>query len=98
MIIRIVRMTFRPAEIDNFQTLFNSHKEQIRNFPGCTHLQLLRDVTERNVFSTYSYWEGEEDLNNYRNSDLFGKVWPATKKLFAKSPEAVSYEQIQKLD
>lgn len=98
MIIRIVKMTFRPVDVQKFETIFEQSKEKIRNFPGCTHLQLLQGANDDNVFSTYSHWKDEEDLNNYRNSAMFGKVWSETKKLFSKPPEAVSYKQIVKLD
>ncbi len=94
MIIRLVKMTFLPEEVQNFESLFNKYHQQIRNFPGCTHLQLLRDGQ---VFFTYSHWEKASDLENYRNSNLFKEVWPATKALFAKPAEAWSTEQLYHL-
>jgi len=91
-------MTFHHSDVEKFKYIFDRSKEKIRNFPGCSHLQLLQDASEGNVFSTYSHWNREEDLNNYRKSELFGQVWPETKKLFSKRAEAVSYKQIIKLD
>lgn len=93
MIIRIVKMTFHPEKVNEFQQIFNESKELIRNMPGCTHLELLNDVNEKNIFFTYSYWESENDLNNYRKSDVFAKVWAKTKVLFSDKPEAWSVEQ-----
>ncbi|MEO9806668.1 MAG: antibiotic biosynthesis monooxygenase family protein [Reichenbachiella sp.] len=98
MIIRVVRMTFREDAIDDFLQIFDKSKEKIRAFEGCNHLQLLSDAHAPNVYSTYSIWNNEDGLNAYRDSDLFGQVWPETKRLFAASPVAHSYHQKIKLD
>ncbi|OEK05492.1 putative quinol monooxygenase [Roseivirga misakiensis] len=98
MLIRIVRMTFRPEERQNFLTLFDEKKEKIRHFPGCTHLELLEDYNDPNIFSTYSYWDSEADLNNYRHSDLFAEVWANTKSKFAAKPIAFSLKNYIKVD
>ena len=90
MIIRIVKMTFRPEKAEEFLSLFNESKHLIRAFQGCTHLSLLRDENDPDVFFTYSYWDKEEDLNAYRESALFRNVWGRTKPLFRASPEARS--------
>lgn len=91
-------MTFREDEVDSFLKIFHESKENIRAFTGCTHLELLRDVHQSNVFSTYSFWESEANLNKYRQSDLFSGVWTSTKKLFSEKPQAHSYDQVIKLD
>ena len=88
MIIRIVKMTFRPEEIGRFQDLFLGWKPRIRSFPGCRHLELLHDVGDPRVFFTYSHWEGPEDLEAYRVSDVFAGVWPVVKAQFAAPAEA----------
>ncbi len=95
MIIRIVKMTFRPEETEKFLDHFRKHKMQIRHFPGCSHLELLRDVRDSAVFFTYSYWGSEADLEQYRHSDLFRSVWKETKPLFAAKPDAWSMERIE---
>jgi len=93
MIIRIVRMTFQTDKVKDFIAIFEKNKEAIRNQPGCNHLELWQDKNSPNVFSTYSLWENEDYLNNYRSSETFGKVWPATKVLFAEKPVASSHIQ-----
>ncbi len=94
MIIRIVKLGFKPAEIDAFLADFELHKTQIRNFEGCTHLTLLRDVQQPYQFFTYSYWKSEAHLNNYRNSSLFQGIWAVTKPRFSQPAEAWSTEAI----
>ena len=93
MIIRIVKMTFAPEKVNDFLEIFNSSKQHIRNFKGCTHLELLNDINSPNIFFTYSYWQTENDLNTYRNSELFERVWSKTKILFSAKAEAWSVEQ-----
>ena len=93
MIIRIVKMTFDPEKVNDFEALFHQSKEKIRAFEGCTHLELLHDIDKPNIYFTYSYWEDPKYLAMYRKSDLFNIVWSNTKKLFAAKPEAWSVDQ-----
>ena len=88
MIVRIVKMTFRPEEVTRFQELFVDWKPQIRNFPGCLHLELLHDVNDPRIFFTYSHWDDPADLENYRVSEVFGSVWPKVKQMFDQPAQA----------
>lgn len=90
MIIRIVRMHFTEAGVDEFLQIFNANKHAIRNFPGCTHLQLLKDAGDPLVYTTLSHWNGETDLEAYRKSELFGSVWGRVKTLFSERTQAFS--------
>ena len=90
MIIRIVQMEFEERRIPDFLNIFANSRSEIRSFPGCSHLQLLQDETDSCIFFTYSHWDQEDDLNTYRNSDLFQTVWGNTKKLFRTAPRAWS--------
>ena len=92
MIIRIVKMEFKPENVDQFISIFTAYKELIRNADGCTHLILLNDINTSTLFFTYSHWQSENDLNNYRKSVLFKTVWSKTKILFSDKPEAWSVE------
>ena len=91
-------MEFKVEEIENFKTLFDENKEKIRHFEGCKHLELWQDVNNKSIFMTYSYWASEEDLNNYRHSDLFKHVWSATKVKFCDRPLAWSVEVLHELN
>ncbi len=97
MIIRIVRMHFTEAGVEDFLKIFNAHKEAIRNFPGCTHLQLLKDASNPTVFTTLSHWQDAGDLENYRQSELFNHVWSRVKTLFAARTQAFSLEKFIEL-
>ncbi len=92
MLVRIVKMNFAPDKIDEFLANFETNKGKIRNFKGCRHLKLLRDKNQVERFFTYSYWDDENALENYRQSELFKGVWAKTKLLFNEKPEAWSVE------
>lgn len=90
MITRLVKMTFVPEKREDFLALFNANKERIAGFDGCLQLELGNDIAQANIFFTISRWRSEEDLENYRRSELFASVWSKTKLLFAEKPEAWS--------
>ena len=97
MLIRIVRMTFRPEAVAQFEEIFNTSKRHIRTFPGCRRLELLRDLDRPHVFCTYSHWDGPEALEAYRQSDLFKTTWAKTKALFAEKAVAFSVERVEEV-
>lgn len=98
MIVRIVKMTFREEAVADFLAVFDKYKEQIRASEGCHHVSLFQSVADPTVISTYSLWTEEEDLENYRHSDLFKQVWGETKQHFLKRAEAHSYQVLHQLD
>lgn len=97
MFVRIVKMSFHSDKIEEFLANFNEKKEYIRKSSGCRLLELYRDKTNPDIFFTYSYWETEEDLENYRNSELFKGVWAKTKILFNDKPVAWSVDKLASL-
>lgn len=90
MLVRIVKMSFHPENIDTFQEIFEENKTHIRASKGCSLLELYQDNKNPEVFFTYSYWNDDEDLEAYRNSALFTNVWAQTKVLFNNRPLAWS--------
>ena len=97
MFVRIVKLSFHQENIPTFLENFEVMKEKIRNAPGNRLLELYQDRNNPDVFFTYSYWETEEDLENYRHSELFDGIWSFTKKLFNAKPEAWSVDKLVSL-
>ncbi len=97
MLIRIVKMKFNDNQIEDFKIVFETHKETIRQFEGCSFLALYQDKGDAATFFTYSYWDTEANLKAYRNSSFFKSVWGQTKKLFADKPEAWSVNEVHRL-
>ena len=89
-------MTFRPQEVNNFLSVFNTNKQFIAGFEGCISLQILNEKSRPEVFFTISVWESEEHLNRYRDSKLFEDVWGKTKLMFAEKPEAWTLDSLSK--
>ena len=97
MLIRIVKMSFQENKIPLFLTEFEQYKLKIRNVKGCQFLELYRDINVSTTYFTYSYWDSENDLNFYRDSELFKEVWYKTKILFNQKPQAWSVETVVSL-
>jgi heme-degrading monooxygenase HmoA len=97
MFVRIVKMGFQEDQVDAFLENFEQVKQHIRNFPGNRFLELYRDRNDPQVFFTYSYWETEADLENYRKSDLFCGTWAVTKPMFRQKAEAWSVDKLVSL-
>ncbi|MFD2828433.1 putative quinol monooxygenase [Leeuwenhoekiella polynyae] len=93
MIVRLVKMEFKPEKITHFLDLFDQVKEEIRNFEGCEFLELLQGEKDTGTFFTHSYWKDTQALETYRNSTLFKTTWAKTKVLFNAKPEAWSVEK-----
>ncbi len=93
MFVRIVKMQFQEDKVNLFIENFNAVKEKIRAFEGNELLELYQDKNNPTLFFTYSYWQTEAHLENYRNSALFKKVWSETKIYFNAKPEAWSVDK-----
>ena len=98
MLVRIVKMTFREGSTDEFIAIFEDSKEAIRSFDGCLYLELLREKEGGSIFFTYSIWQDQQSLSNYRNSKLFEETWAKTKALFTAKPEAFSVDRLYQLE
>lgn len=96
MINRIVKMTFRDDAIPSFMALFEEVCERIRAQPGCQSVELFQDVRDPRVLFTYSLWNDERALNEYRQTQLFADTWKQTKSLFSEKAQAWSVQLIHK--
>ncbi len=95
MIKRIVKLTFRPETVSIFlDAVFEPSKMQIRAFPGCRHMELLRSTEQPDILFTLSLWDNAAALEAYRQSELFRNTWAKTKALFAAKAEAWSVEVV----
>ncbi len=90
MITRFVKLTISEDKIDVFKKIFETNQVHILNSVGCLHAEVYQDINDKSIFFTFSKWGSEEDLNAYRNSDLFEGIWKETKKCFSGKPEAWS--------
>jgi quinol monooxygenase YgiN len=71
MIKRIVKMEFRVDKVEEFKHIFKTSCSKIKARKGCHHVELLQDVKNPCLFFTFSIWDEEDDLNAYRDSELY---------------------------
>jgi len=93
-ITRIVKMTFRIEKSDDFENYFLTIKDQVVGQPGCYGVKLFKEKEETGIFFTYSHWDSENDLNNYRQTEIFGKIWPTVKRWFASKAEVWTVDEL----
>jgi (4S)-4-hydroxy-5-phosphonooxypentane-2,3-dione isomerase len=94
MFVRIVKMSFHSKFIPDFLKMFDEKKSFIKKSEGCLLLELYQDKSNPGTFFTYSHWENERDLENYRNSELFIETWKQTKTYFNDKPQAWSVNKL----
>jgi len=90
MITRLVKMKFQKSHCADFEKMFASVKLKILAFDGCEKLHLYRDESCKSTYVTISCWQSADDLEKYRNSDLFKKTWSNTKKWFSEKAQAMT--------
>ena len=90
MITRLVKLTLQPSRKEDFTNLFRDMQGSIKSFPGCSGVELFRDLKQTDIVFTYSTWDSVEALEAYRRSDLFRNTWEKAKAFFSKPAEAWS--------
>jgi quinol monooxygenase YgiN len=82
MVTRIVKLQFHPDKAEEFLQYFEESKHKVNHFEGCKGMKLMASETEPGLFFTYSQWDSEEALENYRNSNTFKGLWSQIKPHF----------------
>ncbi len=90
MIIRFVKMRFRPEHTREFEQVFARTRAGIVGFDGCRQVDLFTDSADPNSYFTVSHWDSEDHLNRYRSSEFFRETWSRIKPTFSERAEAWS--------
>ena len=90
MLIRLVRLPASAETLPALRATLTEVMPTVRQQPGCTHLELRADHAAPHVLYTLSHWQSDADLQRYRRSEMFGKVWPRLKAHLRDRPSAVS--------
>ncbi|MDH3651032.1 MAG: antibiotic biosynthesis monooxygenase [Saprospiraceae bacterium] len=80
--IRLVKLTVKPDQIQTFKEIFHSNSKVIARQAGCSILELWQDQENPQIFYTYSQWQSADCLESYRASPFFGALWIKVKPLF----------------
>ncbi len=94
MVTRIVKLSIKPKYKKEFIALFLNYKNKITLSKGCKSVELLQEENAGDIFFTYSIWDSNQDLENYRNSKLFAEIWPTVKRLFNAKAQAWTVENL----
>lgn len=94
MIVRIVELSLQPDKLVQSKILLEEVAPKVRAMKGCSFLEILDDIHDESRFTTYSYWDSEEDLNRYRDSETFVNFWKALKPNFKAKARAWSSERL----
>ncbi len=97
MIVRIVKLIIDVEELETFLAHFTEYAPKVRGMKGCNHLEVFKDINNPGVCFTYSKWDSEEDLINYKETEVFKIIWKFAKSKFAGKPEAWSVDKILEL-
>ena len=88
MITRLVKLSLHPGKAAEFEALFYQSQPLIENFEGCQKTNLFKVAGTEAQYFTISYWSSEQELENYRRSELFKNVWSKVKPLFSEKAAA----------
>ena len=94
MITRIVKLSIKKNHINDFAAFAEKIKTTIQGFDGCNELKILQNNYNPEIFMTYSIWDNEAALNEYRKSDFFRNIWPKAKLWFSAKPKAETYSTV----
>jgi heme-degrading monooxygenase HmoA len=97
MITRLVKLTLQPDKAAEFEHLFYQSQPLIEKFEGCQKTDLFKVSGSNAGYFTISYWHSEQELENYRNSELFKEVWSKVKPLFSKKADAWTLNSVTPL-
>ncbi len=98
MITRIVELQIQAHQIDVAKQLLKEVAPKVRSMPGCSRLEIMFGIHKKARVTTYSYWDSEKDLNDYRDSEVFQKFWKSIKPMFSEKARAWSSEHFIVLD
>ncbi len=83
-------MELNEAFALKFPAFFIKIQPKIQKFPGCKSVILQQDIHSKTTYFTISIWNSEDDLNNYRDSELFIETWKIVKPNFTEKATAWS--------
>jgi len=87
MITRIVKLSFNDGYRSEFEENFPDIQKIVLSNKGCNSVELLK-ANEPGVYFTYSIWDNETDLNTYRGTATFKRIWGMFKLNFNDKPQA----------
>lgn len=92
MILRIVKIKIDEVKIDTFKLFMKNLRNEKLRLKGCLHFDYFHEKKNKNIYYTYTIWENEKHLNQYKKSELFKKVISTLNSLSIEEPRAWTIE------
>ncbi len=92
--VRLVKLKFRTGKKEAFILTFKAHEMIMKEVEGCNHIELWQDHHNADTMMTYSIWDSERHLNNYRRSETFHHVWSIVKPFFAEPAQVTNLGKV----
>jgi heme-degrading monooxygenase HmoA len=74
-IIRLIYVRVAPEEVEHAETIWKKECAPLMiQQKGCISEKLLRAEDEPGAYISYSEWETEQDVENYRNSEAHREI------------------------
>lgn len=96
MILRVVKMNVDEEKRDAFELFMKNLREEKLKLAGCLHFDYFHEKNNKNIFYSYTIWESEKYLKQYKKTDLFIEVVSTLKKLCTEEPKAWTIENVFK--
>ncbi len=94
MILRVVKLKVDPRKMEAFQLFMeNLHDEKLR-LNGCLHFDFFNERQNPNIFYSYTIWEHEKFLKQYKKTDLFKEVVQTLRELCIDEPQAWTIQNV----
>ncbi len=96
--VRVVLLKFHSDQVKDALDKLNSIAPKVRAQRGCKFLEISQGFHDKSEIITYSYWESQNDLNVYRQSDFFRAFWKDIRVNFQEPARAWSVESCVRLN
>jgi len=74
-VVRLIYVQVDPSEVDHAERIWKTECAPLMiQQKGCISEKLLRAADEPGAYISYSEWESEQDVENYRNSDAHREI------------------------
>ena len=94
MITRIVKISIKQQNQNDFKNYINEVRPIMADFKGCEHIEILKDKSNSNTFSIYSIWKNEKLLEHFRSSEMSGEFNRTIEKWLEKQIQAWTVENV----
>ena len=88
MFMRFVQLRIKPENVNNFKYFYESDViRELHNTPGCLFAGLIKSKPEENEFISLTFWETQQQAENYEAAGAFKKLFEQARAYMSESAE-----------